>query len=318
MAKTKTNKRKREVMDNNKEEDNKPERPKCIFCGYVTKNKYFLGKLMTRGDISAHYYCILFSPGLQQNGRIDEGFKGFLEEDIQKEVRRGRQLFCTYCHKRGAVIGCYRNDCRVVFHLPCGLIHDSYHSFHDPKKNFPSYCIKHRSIQRTDPKKESTDDLCANCREQVVCKPTPKTLWTPCCGHWLHRECVIKQAYHQGKHHFKCPNCNNRDEFIIEMKDFGIHVPSRDASWEDGNNFADLYDRSHKCSAEMCFSKKGREYNGDNHWELFACDGCGSQAIHGKCGNLKSDEWLCAVCLPIFHKDNDTNASKKLRVQNDN
>ena len=49
---------------------------------------------------SAHYFCLLFAPGLEQVGTDEEGIKGFLPNDILKEWRRGSRLKCQYCEKK--------------------------------------------------------------------------------------------------------------------------------------------------------------------------------------------------------------------------
>ena len=49
---------------------------------------------------SAHYFCLLFAPGLGQGGADEEGIKGFLPNDILKEWRRGARLKCQYCEKK--------------------------------------------------------------------------------------------------------------------------------------------------------------------------------------------------------------------------
>ena len=36
---------------------------------------------------------------------------------------------------------------------------------------------------------------------------------------------------------FRCPTCNNKDEFCVEMKRMGVYIPEQDASWENGTNF---------------------------------------------------------------------------------
>ena len=287
-----------------------------MFCKSHLKNKYWLGKMMSREGINAHYYCILFSPGLQQNGEINEGFKGFLVPDINKEVRRGGQLSCSYCRKKGAVIGCAIEECKIKFHLTCGLVNKSFHDFHDRNKTYPSYCCQHRPIQKTArAQSKMSEEVCIICRDDVVRKPTPETLFTPCCCNWLHRECVIKQAYHSAKYHFKCPKCNDRDIFVKEMKSYGVHVPARDASWEKGETFNQMFKKHYECSAENCNSRKGKTYNGENEWELLACDGCGANAIHISCGNLdlNADEWFCPLCQPVLDTPN-----KKLRTVQQN
>ena len=54
----------------------------------------------------AHYFCLLFSSGLNQNGEEHEGIQGFLPQDILKEWRRGQRLKCAYCKKGYATVGC--------------------------------------------------------------------------------------------------------------------------------------------------------------------------------------------------------------------
>ena len=40
----------------------------------------------------AHFFCLLFSSGLDQNGDDEEEIKGFRTRDILKEWRRGQRL----------------------------------------------------------------------------------------------------------------------------------------------------------------------------------------------------------------------------------
>ena len=47
----------------------------------------------------------------------------------------------------------------------------------------------------------------------------------------FHKTCVQRFADTSG-YFFKCPLCNNKDDFIEEMKRFGIYVPEKDADWE--------------------------------------------------------------------------------------
>ncbi len=48
----------------------------------------------------AHYFCLLFSSGLDQNGDDEEEIKGFLVADVLKEWRRGQRLKCFSCNAR--------------------------------------------------------------------------------------------------------------------------------------------------------------------------------------------------------------------------
>ena len=43
----------------------------------------------------------------------------------------------------------------------------------------------------------------------------------------LFRACMRRMAYTAGAHFFKCPLCNNRDEFTEEMLQFGIYIPEQ-------------------------------------------------------------------------------------------
>lgn len=70
----------------------------------------------------AHYFCLLFSSGLEQNGDTEEvGLKGFLPADVLKEWRRGQRLKCFDCNKSYASVGCSAKNCRKTFHLPCAI-----------------------------------------------------------------------------------------------------------------------------------------------------------------------------------------------------
>ena len=44
---------------------------------------------------------------------------------------------------------------------------------------------------------------------------------------WYHRSCLEEMAYSAGVHFFKCPLCNNIDEWQEEMLQCGIFIPDR-------------------------------------------------------------------------------------------
>ena len=71
----------------------------------------------------------------------------------------------------------------------------------------------------------------------------------------FHLTCIQKLAVNSG-YFFKCPMCNNKDEFEAEMKKFGIYIPEQDAAWErEGNIYDGIYERHGTCDAENCKSK---------------------------------------------------------------
>ena len=71
-----------------------------------------LGPLYSFDCCQAHLYCLMFSSGLVQNGKEEEGIKGFLVKDIVKEFRRGARLKCTFCKKNYATVGCAVKKCK--------------------------------------------------------------------------------------------------------------------------------------------------------------------------------------------------------------
>ncbi|KAH9404603.1 Zinc ion binding [Tyrophagus putrescentiae] len=178
----------------------------CNFCKSIDGKEYELGELRTCEDITAHMYCLYFSPGLTQNGLFDEGINGFLLPDIRKELRRASQLRCSYCDQRSAAIGC-------------------------------------------------------------------------------------------GIASLKCPNCLNSGNFITSVKENGICVPPRDYLVDSEAVNTASENVVWECCAEECSCENGRSHNGDNEWELFACDQCGSNAVHMACASLsEGSEWSCEVC----------------------
>ncbi|XP_023231422.1 G2/M phase-specific E3 ubiquitin-protein ligase-like [Centruroides sculpturatus] len=247
-----------------------------------------------------HYYCMLFSCGLAQQEDIEEGIIGFRLSDIQQEYRRGRRLKCSYCKKVGGTIGCYHNTCRKSFHLPCGLKNNSLHQFFGV---FKSYCEKHRPVQPVPPEEQSDKlTLCPICLDNVESKVTYNTLRANCCKtSWFHRSCLQKQALSAG-YFFRCPLCNNCDEFKSEMKTYGIYIPEKDAAWElEQNAYRELLFRYSQCDASLCLCPKGRKFKSKNQWNVILCNTCGSKGCHRRCGMINDSvmEWECDDCQSV-------------------
>ena len=127
-------------------------------------------------------------------------------------------------------------------------------------------------------------------------------LWTPCCGGWFHRSCIEQTAENAGTHFFKCPLCNNKDDFTQEMLEFGVYIPDRDANWESAGTFDDQLQRHDTCDADTCRCPHGRKFNEeDTPWEIMLCVCCGAQGIHVECGQLdvSRPRWKCPLCKPV-------------------
>ena len=242
----------------------------CLFCRKGTDDELIYGKFYVHEHVVAHYYCLLFSSGLEQNGKDIEGILGFLNHDIEREINRGRKLTCTGCKTTGATVGCCNKKCMKSYHYPCGVEHEMLNQYFGA---FSSYCSRHRPPQIVamkdydikQAKKDKATAMCTICHEEVTAYPNVDVLWAPCCKKqsWFHRVCIQKLALSAG-YFFKCPICSNNTQFCSEMKRCGIYVPEQDASWElEPNAFEDLVQRHNMCDAANCICPKGRQHDGD-------------------------------------------------------
>ncbi|XP_066468208.1 G2/M phase-specific E3 ubiquitin-protein ligase [Tiliqua scincoides] len=243
------------------------------------------------------------SSGIWQKGEEEEGFYGFLTEDIQKEINRAARLKCSICKKKGASIGCVASRCKRSYHFPCGTERGCIFQF---RENFPSYCWKHRPIQKR-PSNSKGSSQCTICLELVEHSPSYAILTSPCCKNaWFHRDCLQCQALSAGVFFFRCPVCNNKDKFQNEMLRMGIYIPEKDASWElEENAYQDLLQCYQHCDARRCLCKNGRDYNEpDSKWEIKRCQYCGSSGTHMACSLLTTWEqnWECIECRTILAK----------------
>lgn len=273
----------------------------CVFCeqGDICHETY--GRLLSKAGITAHYFCMLFSSGLSQNGKSEkEGILGFLPSDIVKEVKRGSKLRCSYCKKVGATIGCVIRNCKKMFHLGCGRTNKAMHQFFG---TFSSFCPAHR-MQQNVPSDDDPSIVCSICMNTVTAAPSCDTLRAPCCRkYWYHRDCVQRYATSAGLYFFKCPLCNNKDEFQDEMLNMGIYIPDQDASWEkEPHAFQELLERYSHCDAPVCKCVEGRKYDKEgSKWEIILCDFCGSHGAHVACNHMeklgKND--ICHGCKEV-------------------
>ena len=298
----------------------------CSFCQKNYDNELLYGKFYFNDSIAAHYYCLLFSSGLEQKGGDNDGILGFLKNDIEKEVSRGRKLSCVTCKATGATVGCCNKSCKKTYHFTCGVKSRMMNQYFGA---FNSYCLKHQPVQTIvmdnydikAARASNSTATCTICHEEVPAYPTFDVLWAPCCKKqsWFHRNCMQQLALSAG-YFFKCPICSNNTLFCCEMKRYGIYIPDQDASWElEPNAFQDLVQRHNQCDHPNCICPKGRNHDGDGtwviiihlqqesyfenalnnrRWELLLCNSCGSKGIHIGCGRLdwSTMEWDCEDC----------------------
>ncbi|XP_072506157.1 PHD finger protein 7 isoform X1 [Notamacropus eugenii] len=279
--------------------------PVCRMCLQEPGDPEKLGEFLQRDNLRIHYFCLsicatafqILSSGLPQRGQASDGFHGFLPEDIKKETSRAARKTCFVCKKKGAAIFCQKERCRRNFHLPCGRERGCISQFFGEYKSF---CEKHRPTQDIQPEKRAEDD-CILCCESLS-GGNDDNIQSPCCSRMIyHRKCIQKYAHTSAKHFFKCPQCNNREEFPKEMLRMGIHIPDRDAAWElEPGAFSELYQRHQHCDAPICLYKDGRDnFESEGRWGLILCTTCGSQGTHRSCSFLRSNskKWECAECV---------------------
>ncbi|XP_028909302.1 PHD finger protein 7 isoform X3 [Ornithorhynchus anatinus] len=234
--------------------------PVCRLCRQEAGDPEKLGEFMQKDNLNLHYFCLILSSGLPQRGEDDNGFHGFLPEDIKKEVTRASKKICFICKKKGAAIFCQNERCRRSFHLPCGRERGCISQFFGEYKSF---CQKHSPAQVMQPGPLGVED-CILCCENLSVQTD--LIQSPCCNHTIyHRNCMQQYAHSSAVHFFKCPQCNNREEFHEEMLRMGIHIPDRDASWElEPGAFSGLYQQYQHCDSQICLYDRGRNNFADD------------------------------------------------------
>ncbi|XP_065651992.1 uncharacterized protein LOC100214759 isoform X2 [Hydra vulgaris] len=278
----------------------------CHSCGEDGKSgKFFVDKFK---NIAAHQFCLYFSAGLAQNGYDNEGFDGFLINDVIKEARRSSKLKCKFCHMPGASLGCGVKSCRYVYHFKCGLLNDVQFMF---KGRFNSFCKIHRSYHDMSAINSTAIIDCPVCLESITSTGCD-ILKMPCCKNkYAHKECVQKQALASG-YFFKCPTCNNVKQFRNEMSMFGIYIPQRDAVWEENDAYDDLLHRYDKCDIKTCFCEFGNQHStADGDWMFVHCSYCGQSAVHSFCFKKmisSGPEYICSDCANIV-KNSEQNSN---------
>ncbi|XP_074602909.1 E3 ubiquitin-protein ligase PHF7-like [Brevipalpus obovatus] len=297
----------------------------CILCRSSANDDFRLGPKYGLEDLVVHYYCLLFACGLEQNGEDEEGIYGFLKQDIMKEYKRASRLKCVFCKKSGAASACCIPTCRVMFHYSCGVENNILCQFKD---SFNMFCVKHRPLQvlprRLLQARCNVD--CPICYQKVEPLKDPnglQFLMTPCCRSLMHRDCLQRHACSAGMYFFKCPLCNNKDDFVQEMLQFGIYLPEKDASWElEDQAYGDLYVSYSRCDALNCLCPNGRDYDkACTPWDVVVCRLCASHGTHVECGSISDRmlrSWICSVCSPVEKRVAEKKTKKRKHFPDSN
>ncbi|CAN7999948.1 unnamed protein product, partial [Ixodes hexagonus] len=269
----------------------------CIFCLRPETDEVF-GEMLSTSKFHVHYFCLLFSSGLHQEGDDKEPLRGFSEANVMAEHRRGAKLKCSYCKNRYATVGCCLKMCKKMFHVYCGVANQCLLQFHD---EFRAYCPDHRLQQRMTPREN--EDTCLICLSEFDPKPSPEVLVAPCCKHSFHKECLQTLALSAGIHHFDCCICKNKDAFQKEMQDHGIYIPENTVEsiyYEPGNSLGyrelmfvvcfslySLYEL--RRGGATCYGNRKAPLRSSGRGEAYACGGLFGGPVDPVCGVLYSD-----------------------------
>lgn len=288
----------------------------CIFCGRNEDDvEKYGGLIHSRSGLSVHYFCLLFSSGLIQteNGEscntaeTTTAIYGFSIKNIMLEFARAAKLRCGYCHKLGASIGCAYAKCSRKFHYPCGAEKQHLYQYFG---TFEAFCSVHRPVQKIPLPRtiNSEPQVCGICFDAIDHNLCFGVLTTPCCKNSrIHRKCIEKQALSSGLYLFRCPLCNNSDDYTNEMKRIGVYIPQRDASWETPDAYADLLESCLMCDIEKCICEYGRKHHiSGTVWSIIACVMCNSSGAHAACALLKhtNSGFVCDICKSVWGVQN--------------
>ncbi|KAK5650262.1 hypothetical protein RI129_001291 [Pyrocoelia pectoralis] len=289
----------------------------CVLCRKDIDDELKYGKLYKSKNVWVHYYCLLLSETITQSGEDEEGILGFMPQDITKELERSKSKKCCYCNEMMATLGCVHKHCNRKFHLYCGYINNAMFHFtkftvhcnlHTKPSNLPAYI-----------KKSLKDYYCLICLDAFheTIKPS-EVYWASCCKSrvLLHISCLRQMALNAG-YFTKCPGCNNQTDFIESIRNWGVFVPERDASWElDRNAFSDLLYVHDKCDVLSCICPDGRTFSDEKgKWKLILCKMCGSVGTHLACSKYKR-RFLCDVCALNREENSTINSTNVCNYKN--
>jgi len=295
---------------------------RCILCSKITIDEVRLGPMYHLDDVVCHYFCMLFSSGLPQNGSDNDGILGFLPRDIKKEARRvsvsGRgKLKCKFCKGRNAFVGCSVQKCRGIWHFPCGVENGINHQFFG---KYEAFCKQHCNLPRKilhHPRRNLQGRRCPICFSSFEAGDDFPVFGSCCISSVFHRRCVQKYALNSGSL-FKCPTCSERS-FQRDAQWQGVFVPERDASWEqEPNAFRGLSRRRLRCDFDSCQCPQGRNFRDvdvEGKWYIVRCVLCGGPSTHVQCSQVKDiASWACGTCKSVavtfpMHHDGDSSSS---------
>uniref|UniRef100_A0A905IF82 PHD-type domain-containing protein n=1 Tax=Musca domestica TaxID=7370 RepID=A0A905IF82_MUSDO len=257
------------------------------------------GEWMTRSNITVHYYCLLLSTNLPQNGEDHGGILGFHLRDIRKEIKLATKRHCMYCNANYATIMCH--GCKKYFHLICGHTNKCLSEFIGEFKSYCRNCVplsdEQKALMKSNPQPNKA--ACYICRQYMGIYSPTNWISAKCCKNgYVHSLCLKKYALKAG-YYLKCIWCKNK-EFREDIKYMGIFVPDRDADWErEKDAYRDLHRSTKRCDMTPCNCPKGRVYTSPK-WSIIRCTLCGLVGAHNPFCIPDTDipvrEFKCDTC----------------------
>ncbi|XP_059612440.1 uncharacterized protein LOC132258907 [Phlebotomus argentipes] len=268
----------------------------CSLCKSSEQDDVNYGEFLRKGRVSVHYYCLLLTTIMEQNGEDDEGIRGFLVPDILECAEKFVNKKCTYCRGTGANVACCNKKCFRFFHTVCGAKNNARYIFYN---TFQSFCHRHIDLP-DDAEPHNSEEICTICSCSMEQYHPLRSIRTPCCSSgWFHRTCLAQCALSAG-YFFRCPLCNDEKVFREFLINRNVFIPDRDASWEMAPRAFSELERNVSCSAENCRCPTGRSTNA-SHWKMRICKFCGSCGIHMNCDkNYVRRKYTCSDCDQVL------------------
>ncbi|XP_060666158.1 pineapple eye protein [Drosophila nasuta] len=298
---------------------------KCDICnktdeGSEDDDVYMYGEWMTRCKITVHYFCLMLSTHLPQQGGDTSGILGFMIRDIRKEIQAAQLRKCFYCLGPGASIECHK--CHAIFHLACGMESHCVNYFRDDFRSYCKDCAPRDKYQKqlmAAPQSVFKNLRCDICFDSIRVFILSKVVYGDCCRKgFAHKVCMRRYAYSSG-YYLRCLWCRDV-KFHETIKLQSVFVPDRDATWElQKNAYSELHSKPLHCDEAECLCPKGRSYSKTYNWNIQLCITCAAYGSHFKCRKDGAKDFKCELCKVIeakMQKSKDRNKEQNSQKSN--
>lgn len=112
--------------------------------------------------------------------------------------------------------------CKRSFHRECGFKANCQFRFKEPA--YESYCERHVQINPIE--KTNDGEKCGICQEPIEFISAVSPIKCAKCRSLFHNMCLMNQACRSGNF-FKCPLCNDYEDFRDDCKERGVFIPER-------------------------------------------------------------------------------------------